>query len=285
MFASRPPHLRPAGPADRYAIQALTRYEQRVHLHLDWRPVEDWLGQQPFLVLERAGRMVGALACPPDLPDVAWIRLMAVADGCEADATWGALWPAARTDLAARGLTAVAGLSLDEWTQPLYEAAGFGRTHDVVVLRRSAGALAPQGQLRLPVHIRIAQGGDEAAIITADQTAFRPPWQLSAEMLRSALRQADYLTVAEQAGRVVGYQLTTGGRGAVHLARLAVLPEAQGAGLGAALVADLVTHYNQRGGREITVNTQHTNTASLAVYQKMGFQLTGVRLPVYQLDL
>lgn len=278
---------RPATSGDRYAIQALTRYEQRVHMHLDWQPVEDWLGVQPFIVAERRGRVVGALACPPDLPDVAWVRLIALADGVEAARTWEALWTLARQDLARQPALSVAGLSLDAWTAPLYEAAGFTRTHDVVVLHRSlatpvSAPIAPNGR-RPSVTVRTAEAGDHAAILQTDTAAFVSPWRLSPAMLRAALAQADHLSLAEQEGQVVGYQLTTASRGTAHLARLAVIPEAQGQGIGTALVAETLEHYRRRGGREITVNTQHNNAASLAVYRRLGFELTGARLPVYQL--
>jgi ribosomal-protein-alanine N-acetyltransferase len=281
---------RPAIPEDRYAIQALTRYERRVHMHLDWQPVEDWLGAQPFIVAERRGRVVGALACPPDLPDVAWVRLIALADGVEAGRTWEALWAPARQELARQPGLSVAGLSLAAWTVPLYEAAGFARTHEVVVLRRSLAApfpaapLTPNGR-RLPVTVRVAEERDHAAILQTDAAAFDPPWRLSPAMLRAALAQADHLSLAEQEGRVVGYQLTTAGGGTAHLARLAVIPEMQGQGIGSALVAETLEHYYRRGGREITVNTQHNNAASLVVYRRLGFELTGERMPVYQLRL
>ena len=275
---------RPAQPDDRNALQTLTRYETRVHAHLDWKPVEDWLGDQPFWVAERGRRLVAALACPPDLPDTAWIRLLVVADGLDADAAWSVLWPPARDGLAQQGLQMVAGLSLDAWTSPLYEAGGLTRTHDVVVLSRLPGpslpAASPGG-----ARIRPARTADRSAIAAVDIAAFAAPWQLSVGMIRLALGQADYVSVAERDGQVIGYQLTTPSRNGAHLARLAVLPGEHGAGLGTALVADLIDHYERAGGREITVNNQHDNQASLAVYRRLGFVLTGTRFPVYQLAL
>lgn len=275
---------RPAQPDDRNALQTLTRYETRVHAHLDWKPVEDWLGDQPFWVAERGRRLVAALACPPDLPDTAWIRLLVLADGVEAAAAWDVLWPPARQGLAQQGLSMVAALSLDPWTMPLYEAGGFERTHDVVVLNRLPGPLPPAARPG-GVRIRPARAADRAAIAAVDIAAFAAPWQLSAEMIRLALGQADYVSVAERDGQVIGYQLTTPSRNGAHLARLAVQPGLHGAGLGTALVADLVDHYEQWGGREITVNTQHDNRASLTVYRRLGFHATGTRFPVYQLAL
>jgi ribosomal-protein-alanine N-acetyltransferase len=284
MLLSRPLTARAATPADRHAIQTLTRFEQRVHAHLDWRPVEDWLGAQPFLVAERGQRMVGALACPPDLPEVAWVRLIVVAEGVAADSVWDLLWPLAREEVSSQGVPAVAGLSLDQWTAPLYASAGFEHTHDVVVLKRSYGLPTP-AYPNHAVQVRLARPEDYEPISQLDAQAFELPWRLSAAMVRLALGQAECVSVAQVDGQLVGYQLTTAGRGGAHLARLAVLPAYQGRGIGAALVTHLIDYYNRRGGCEISVNTQHNNRASLAVYQKLGFHLTGARFPVYQLAL
>jgi ribosomal protein S18 acetylase RimI-like enzyme len=133
--------------------------------------------------------------------------------------------------------------------------------------------------------VRPARAEDYPAIIATDTAAFGPPWQMSGELLGLAIHRADYLTVAEHSGVLVGFQLATPGHQGAHLARLAVQPEHQGRGIGAALVAEMLDHYHRRGAREITVNTQDTNTASLALYQRLGFTLNGLRFPVYQLSL
>lgn len=273
---------RPATLADRNAVLALTRYEERVHLHLDWKPVDDWLGQAPFWLVERGSKVVGALACPADMPEAAWVRLLAVASGhTEAD-IWAEAWPRAQADLRAQAVPTLAALSLEAWSQRLYTAAGFKRTHDVVVLTRPVSNPLQTASLRQNVLIRPAEPADHEAIIHIDQTAFQPPWRLSAGMLRLALLQAENLTVAELDGQMLGFQLTTPSRAGAHLARLGVLPAWQGKGVGRALVARLIRDCQQKRRGEITVNTQNTNATSLAVYQRLGFRLNGVRFPVFQ---
>jgi ribosomal-protein-alanine N-acetyltransferase len=126
---------------------------------------------------------------------------------------------------------------------------------------------------------------DHATVVEVDSAAFRPPWQISATVARRAMAQASWLTVAEMDDQIVGYQLTTPTPAGAHLARLAVRPEWQGRGLGAALVADMIEQCRRQGIRELTVNTQDTNTASLAVYQRLGYRRNGVSYPVYQLPL
>lgn len=275
--------LRPASPADREAVAALTRRAHRVHAHLDWQPAEDWLGTQPFLLLEDGHLPVAALACPPDPPDTAWIRLLALGSHSAAADWWNRLWPAARESLEVLDVKGAAVLSLAGWIDAYCRPAGFAQTHEVVVLSRESRSLP--GFASSPAELRPAGPADGTAVIAADTRAFAPPWQHSAALLGRAIERAEYLTVAEVAGRVVGYQLTTPGAHGAHLARLAVLPEWQGRGIGAALVADMLTHYAQQGAPEITVNTQSSNTASLRLYQRLGFAATGARFPVYQLAL
>lgn len=274
------PIYRAATPADRSAIQTLTRQEQRVHVHLDWQPVEDWLGQSPFGLVERGQRLLGVLACPPGPPDTAWIRLLAFENRADATALWKLLWPPALEQLRALRVEVAAALSVDNWIDPLLRAAQFERTHAVVVLAWRADA--PRAHPTSDVSIRPARPTDHIAIVQTDATAFASPWQLTAEMLKLALRVADYLTVAERDGQIVGYQLTTASTGGGHLGRLAVLPNQQGRGIGAALVADLLAHYQAQGAHHVTVNTQDTNAASLSLYQRLGFERTGEAFPVYQ---
>jgi ribosomal protein S18 acetylase RimI-like enzyme len=135
------------------------------------------------------------------------------------------------------------------------------------------------------VNVRPAGRADHPAIIAADLGAFQSPWQMSPELIELAMARADLLTVAEVDGQMVGYQLTTPSHQGAHLARLAVLPAWQGRGIGGALVSHLVDHYMRRGAREVTVNTQDSNAASLALYRRFGFTLTQTRFPVYQAGL
>jgi ribosomal-protein-alanine N-acetyltransferase len=275
--------VRPANPGDRSALLSFTRFEDRVHVHLDWKPVEDWLGAQPFLLAERRRRLVAALACPPDPPDTAWLRLFCAIEELPLEETWDLLWERASAMLRQSGARTMAVLCMDRWVADLCaRTPGFEQTHAVVVLSRSRSALRDAPAPRAPVSVRLAHAADREAIIAADQAAFASPWQMSAEVTASALARSDYLTVADLNGQVVGYQLSTPSPAGAHLARLAVLPAHQGQGIGFALVANLIDYYNRRGAREITVNTQDTNTASLAVYHRLGFAPTGATYPVFQ---
>jgi ribosomal protein S18 acetylase RimI-like enzyme len=277
--------VRPAGSADRNSIIALIRFEPHVHAHLDWKPPEEWLGRQPYLVAERGRRIIGALACPPDPPDTAWLRLFAVVADSSPPAVWDLIWPLAQSVLEERGVRVVAALSMVDWFGSICAHAGFQQTHAVVVLSRPRGPLSATSQVQPAITIRQAGPADYVAIAATDLGAFTTPWQMSGEVIRQAIPLAELITVAEVGGQIVGYQLTTPSQEGAHLARLAVLPSWQGNGIAKALVSRLIEYYNGRNIRELTVNTQDTNAASLAVYRQLGFTLTGTYFPVYQLNL
>ena len=264
---------------------ALQRYEPNVHSHLDWKPAEDWLGSQPYLVAERRKSVIGALACPPDPPDTAWLRLFASVGDAAPTAIWDLMWPAARSALVERGVKIAAALGMEDWFGPLCLRAGFELTHSVVVLSRHRAPLDPPLGVSHDVQVREARRADYAAIAETDLASFTPPWQMSAELMSQAIPLADLITVAEVDGQIVGYQLTTPSQTGAHLARLAVLPSWQGHGIGKVLVRHLIEHYNRRGIRELTVNTQDTNAASLNVYHGLGFVDTGAKYPVFQYNL
>ncbi|RJP49979.1 MAG: GNAT family N-acetyltransferase, partial [Anaerolineaceae bacterium] len=75
-------------------------------------------------------------------------------------------------------------------------------------------------------------------------------------------------------------QISTGNPFGAHLARLGVQPEAQGRGVGAALVNDLIQRLNIGRNGSLSVNTQADNAASLSLYKKLGFVQTGEHFPV-----
>ena len=272
---------RPAGLQDRQAISSLIFYENHAHRHLDWRHPLDWLGSPYFWLMEENGRALAALACPPDPPGIAWMRLFAFGGQVSAVEAWSSLWELARGEIARRGGAQVAVIAMQGWMRELLARTEFDRLQSVVMLEwKGRPVLGPS--LPTGVSLRPLAESDLPAAEQVDAEAFDPLWHISLDNLRRAFSQAIVATVIESQGRLLGYQLSTGKPLGAHLARLAVRKEAQGFGLGAALVADLVGQMRRRGAALITVNTQNDNHASLAVYRKMGFLRTGEEYPVFR---
>ena len=270
--------VRLAQEKDRRRLANLIHFGSSVHRHLDWRPPLDWIGYQPYIVAERDGRILAALACPPDPPEVAWMRLFAVSNEITAAEAWEYLWPATHEYL--WGIT-VAAVPLQGWFSQLLSAAQFKQTHQVVMLLW-------ENQRRLqktePANctIRLMNYDDLEMVKELDSIAFGPIWQQSMDMLEIAFHQAAIATVAEDQDGLIGYQISTASSGGGHLARLAVHPRTQEQGVGSALVKDLLLQFSRRGAQQVTVNTQIDNTASLTLYQKAGFRRTGEVYPVYE---
>ena len=256
-----------------------------VHRHLDWRAPLDWIGENPFLILEEDGEIVAALACPVTPPGVAWVRMFAVAADYSLEHAWDELWSQAFQQLKQdRQVMWVAALPLRPWFQSLLERSFFQETHRVVMLTWSRRSLPPfENQPGLS--IRPMNWDDLPGVHKVDNLTFTPIWQNALACLELAYRQAAVATVAELEGQMVGYQISTATPMGGHLARLAVLPQYQEHGIGTALVVDMLSQFARRGIIKVTVNTQQNNLSSLMLYKKLGFSLTGEEYPVYQINL
>ncbi len=253
----------------------------RLHLHLDWQAVDEWIDdpETPVFLAWQGRTLVGVMAAAPPLSGTSWVRLAVLADDFEAEEVLPELWAQVRMRLNALGVMQVGALLLRRWLMPYMESLGFHYSEDVVTLRRDSGDVLPA--LRSDPHIRRIEWGEAPAVAEVDHAAFDPIWQLSTPALRQAARISALFTVAELDGRFVGYQLTTLHSDGAHLARLATLPELQGQGIGGALLSDMLNHFTRRGITSYSVNTQQTNEQSQRLYRRYGFELSGVDMPFW----
>ncbi len=276
--------IRPARADDYSRLYSFLNYRSRVHRHLDWRSALDWLQHQPYLLAESHYELQAVLACPPDPPSIAWIRLFTAATDLAAPRLWDMLLEKAILALKDGPSKVMAALAIQTWFEELLIPSGFTTTQSIVVLEREGRPPAPRpfppGVLHRPM---LPQ--DILAVTYVDNQAFEPLWHNSSESLDLARMQSMVSSVIEVNGEIVGYQISTAIGASGHLARLAVLPSFQGSGLGRALVEQLLADLDRQGIRHVTVNTQNDNQTSLALYTRLGFQLTGDEYPVYCLPL
>ena len=151
--------------------------------------------------------------------------------------------------------------------------AGFHVHEHLHLLLLDKGVVLPP----LPAAPRRLRAGPvrRGRLLKVDGAAFAPFWRLDRAGLREAVRatRQHRLRIVLGDGRaVVGYAIcgTSGGRGFVQ--RLAVAPEAQGRGIGKALLLDGLYWLRGSGAREIAVNTQVGNDAALGLYRRAGFR-------------
>ena len=273
--------FRNAIPSDRSRLANLIHFGSHIHQHLDWKPALDWIGSKPYLVAEKGNEIVATLACPPDLPDITWIRLFAASSSINVSIAWQWLWEAAEREIDQIGKLNVAVISLQSWFNGLLEETNFEHTDNVIVLMWDNNSDIPNpGAMK--VNLRPMLSEDLETVLIIDHEAFGAVWKNSMEALELAYQQSSLATVAEDGDEIVGYQYSTASSMGGHLARLAVKTDMQGKGIGYLLVHQVLNQFKKQGSRHVTVNTQQNNAASLALYFKAGFNLTGESYRVYQ---
>jgi ribosomal protein S18 acetylase RimI-like enzyme len=275
--------IRPASSADRSVVSSLLAASSWKHQHLDWFSALELIGMPPYYLAMEGPRAIGCLACPPDVPEVDWLRLFVVQTGYAVGSVWDSLWEVVREAARLSGATVAAALPTVEWMPALLERAGFEKVNEVVFLEWDA---SPPPVLRpAPARVRPFRPREIAAVAEIDHRAFHPLWQLSDRALGAALAQAAVATVAEVDGAIVGYQITTATGVGAHLARLAVDPLLQRSGIGTLLVADALRSLSRRGLHRVSVNTQSDNRPSLRLYSSLAFAPSGQAFPVYTFPL
>ncbi len=277
--------LRPIEISDKNQLANLLHFETYVHTHLDWRRPVDWIGREPFFVLDRGGRLEAAIACPPEPRGIAWLRLFAVSSRIAVEESWQLLWEASLKALAG-GTEVAISIPIHQWTEDLLINSGFEQTHQIVVLdwMPSYGDPLDNGVAK-DVKVREMQTGDLETVRDIDHSSFPPLWRNSQESIQFAFGQASRATVIEKEGQVCAYQISTSSPHGLHLARLAVHPDFQGQRMAYSLVRDLQQRVSNMEGQRLTVNTQSINEPSLSLYNKAGFKQSEDKLPVYELQI
>jgi ribosomal-protein-alanine N-acetyltransferase len=273
--------IRRAVSQDHDQIANLIFHESNTHRHLDWHSPLEWVGSSNYWVRVEDGLITAALACPEDPPHVAWIRFFGHYHYLSAPQAWPSLWGAVRNEIAGTNTqTYVAAIVSKPWFQSLLFSSGFELKQNIVLLDLKSEDIrpfsAPHG-----IRIRPMQDKDMPAVAKVDLAAFGQFWHNTERALQKARLQCASATVAEDDSGVIGYQLSTKNPLGAHLARLGVRPEAQGRGIGSALVSHLIQSFNAGQLIRLSVNTQEDNIASLALYKKMGFVRTGEHFPVF----
>jgi len=272
--------VRRAVAEDFQQISNLLFYEANVHRHLDWRSPLEWIGYSNYWVLEENGYVAAVLAFPEDPPQVAWLRIFGYNPHLSGPEAWSALWEvASREVLHTTPRPQIASIVVKQWFQNLLVSSGFELKQNIVLLQLMNENVQPHS-VQHGLRIRPMQESDLPIVATIDLDAFGQFWHNTLDSLKRAHLQAVSATVVEDHSGIIGYQLSTGNSLGAHLARLAVRPEAQGRGVGAALVGNLIQSLGANQLSRLSVNTQSDNSTSLALYKKLGFVRTGEYFPV-----
>ncbi len=184
--------------------------------------------------------------------------------------------------LAHRGYRAAVTAALEPREVQGFLGAGFTVKERLHLLGRALDDLPPQPAASL----RRARRRDRAAVLALDARSFMPFWRLDEGALEDALgaTPTTRFRVADDPG-VAGYAITGCAAHRGYVQRLAVDPDHQGHGLGAALLLDGLHWCRHRGASHAVVNTQEGNDTALALYEGFGFTRRPGGLAVLETEL
>jgi mycothiol synthase len=164
----------------------------------------------------------------------------------------------------------------------LAERAGLVRKRELLQLRRGLDQPIPPRALPDGVTLRsFVPGDDEAAVVRVNNRAFswhpeQSHWDVGALAVREARPWFDpkgFLLAVDQQGRLLGFHWTKvhpEGLGEVYV--IGVDPDAQGTGLGAALIAAGMDYLREQGLAEVMLYVESDNATALQTYRKLGFR-------------
>lgn len=87
--------------------------------------------------------------------------------------------------------------------------------------------------------------------------------------------------IRAKSGLIVGFLLAWSVADELHLLELASHPGQRRRGYARALLSALIAHASQHRKRLLLLEVRHSNQAAIALYERCGFQKTGVRRGYY----
>lgn len=257
---------------------------QLAYEHLDWFPSHSRLSSESTFCLWSSDQLQAVLSVAPETQDFAWLRFFFTRRDGNHNPNFSVLFKHARYWLGSQGVSKLYSLSHRDWFERLLIDNGFKAETQLISLVTGQISGTPP-KLESKVVIRPLHSNDLPEIGALDKVCFSPPWQLNEAGLEKCYISGEYSSLGSINGKPVAYQVTTRLFDRLHLARLAVHPQARGRGIARALLFDLSAHFEGSNVEAIGVNTQVDNQASLKLYSSLGFKQDGPLIPVYSFDL
>lgn len=129
--------------------------------------------------------------------------------------------------------------------------------------------------------IKKCDTGDSAALFEIESECFSVPWSESA--LFEALKDEKYIFLsAVSGGKTVGYIGAFCVLDEVYITNIGVLGDYRKQGIGEKLMREALNESRGRSAAFVTLEVRVGNSPAVALYEKLGFKLSGRRKDFYE---
>ena len=116
-------------------------------------------------------------------------------------------------------------------------------------------------------------------VIAIERRAFPTPWSLAMFVLELSKPEGICLA-AQRDGQLVGYIICSRFDQVWHIMNVSVDPELQRQGIATEMIDEILRRVGEEG--QITLEVRPTNSAAIALYERVGFLAAGTRPRYYQ---
>jgi ribosomal-protein-alanine N-acetyltransferase len=131
--------------------------------------------------------------------------------------------------------------------------------------------------------LRPGQPGDAGALALLDSLVNPSPWSANQFAAACAAKpaSAERALVVHDGERLLGFVVYSLVQDETCIHNIAVHPSSQGRGLGQLLLAAALAESGRGGAARCYLEVRASNAAARGLYQKLGFQLDGIRKNYY----
>jgi ribosomal-protein-alanine N-acetyltransferase len=130
-------------------------------------------------------------------------------------------------------------------------------------------------------HIRPMTEDDLDAVMEIENASYSLPWKRNHFQNEIEARYSLPVVVVES-NRVIGYACLMSLFEEAQILDIAVAPEQRGRGIAQLLMGYAITVSRQEGAEVMALEVRASNSAAIALYEKLGFKRTGVRAKYYE---
>ncbi|MDO4546370.1 MAG: ribosomal protein S18-alanine N-acetyltransferase [Bacillota bacterium] len=131
------------------------------------------------------------------------------------------------------------------------------------------------------VLVRQAKPGDAEAIYQIEKLCFPDPWSREAMVYELEKNPRAFYIVAEMGKKVVGYAGLWWIEDEGHITNVAVMPGYRNRKIAEGIIQVMLDFTCEEGIKHHTLEVRRSNIAAIALYEKFGFQVEGVRKGYY----